>query len=125
MTENLNFLINTKQSQLISQDTYPQAIALVFTLDMYGTGNSKDKQNIIELVETLEEIAESSGLGEFDGEGFGIGDAELYFSTSNADELFELIRPTLRDFNVKPIKARLIYNDIDESNVQEKEVFIS
>jgi hypothetical protein len=76
-----------------------QAVLLKIKLSNLTEGNSKDRNDIFSLEQELEHSIEADALGELDGDDFGEGFCTVYIYGMDADALFELIKPILRNFN--------------------------
>jgi|YelNatPaOPRAMG01_1025707.scaffolds.fasta_scaffold12171_8 hypothetical protein len=50
---------------------------------------------VFELTDTLSELIQENGVGEYDGEEFGAGECILYMYGSDADRLYEVIKGAL------------------------------
>ena len=72
------------------------AVYLKLSNDNYGTDTERD--SIRKFTDMLDEAIRESGQGIFDGDEFGEGEASLYMYGPNADKLFEVVEPLLRNW---------------------------
>lgn len=94
-------------SKLLSKNEAPQskdewiAVYLKLSNDNYGTDT--ERASIHEFTSILDKVIKESGQGFFDGDEFGEGEASLYMYGPNADKLFKVVEPLLR--NWEPLKG--------------------
>jgi hypothetical protein len=70
--------------------------AVIVTLGMSeGFGTSAEREEIQRLGDELKRAVVAEGVGTFDGDGFGHGEAELYFYGPSADDLLAVIEPVV------------------------------
>lgn len=77
-------------------------IAVYFKLsNEYGT--QAERNDVHRFTDKLDKLIRESGAGVFDGDEFGNGEGGLFMYGPNADSLFSIIEPLLRDW--KPLKG--------------------
>ena len=70
--------------------------AVIVTLGVSeGFGASAEREEIQRLGDELKRAVVAEGVGIFDGDGFGHGEAELYFYGPSADDLLTVIEPVV------------------------------
>lgn len=81
-----------------------------------------------EVVRALEReiraIVDGSGLGEFDGDEFGGGEAVLYLYGPDADRLYVAVEPALRAVSLRPVQVILRYGDAGDPAALERRLEI-
>lgn len=60
-------------------------------------GSRRERENITALADQLQQVINDHDVGEFDGDEFGDGRCVLYMYGPNADRLFDVIEPILRE----------------------------
>lgn len=71
------------------------AVIVEVKLSDDGWGSEADKERLYDLEERLEEFFDENEVGEFDGNEIGNGYWTLYFYGTNADALFDAVKPFL------------------------------
>jgi hypothetical protein len=59
-------------------------------------GSTEEREAIHELEDELSDAIKDAGVGEFDGDDFGMGESILYMYGPDADALFGAIQPVLQ-----------------------------
>ena len=91
----------------------PVEHAVIVHLSITGDefGEVAEREEIFALEDRLIAAIDSAGVGEFDGNEFGGGEAVLYMYGPDADALFEEVEPILREFPVRPAWCKLRYGE--------------
>ncbi len=87
-----------------------------------GFGGPSERAAIREAQGRLTEAIERAGVGEFDGNEFGGGEAVLYAYGPDADALFVVMSPTLRDLPFRPAHVVLRYGSASDPSTVERQV---
>jgi hypothetical protein len=98
------------------------AVIVTYSLSDSAFGSPHERDAVRTLQQRLTAAIESSGVGEFDGNEFGGGRVALYAYGSDADRLFSVMEPLLRDFPARPAYAVLRYGSADDSMAIEHRV---
>lgn len=88
--------------------------------DEFGVGH--EREAIFALEEALIQAIDEAGVGEFDGNEFGGGEAVLYAYGPNADSLFAAMEPHLRAFEARPAWCILRFGDAADPNAEEQRI---
>ncbi len=83
-------------------DAAQQAVIASFKLSDADWGISEDFVDLDELEDRLMQVIEESGVGEFDGIGRGMGFLDIYMYGPDAEALWAVVEPILRDFPANP-----------------------
>jgi hypothetical protein len=59
-------------------------------------GSTEEREAIHELEDELSDAIADAGVGEFDGDDFGMGESILYMYGPDADKLFGVVQPLLQ-----------------------------
>lgn len=59
-------------------------------------GRQQERQDLEELAEQLEAAVSAAGVGEYDGDEIGGGEAILFFAGKDADALLAVLQPLLK-----------------------------
>ncbi|MFE4757896.1 hypothetical protein ACFRFU_51615 [Streptomyces sp. NPDC056704] len=85
------------------------AVIARYRLAQDGFGGPDDRAAVREAQRLLTEAIERSGVGEFDGNELGGGEAVLYAYGPDADVLFGVMEATLRGLRLRPAHVILRY----------------
>ena len=88
--------------------------------DKYG--DASERAVIRDAQRLLAEAIARAGVGEFDGNEFGAGEAILYAYGPDADALFAVMAPTLRGLPFRPARVLLRYGSASAASVAERVV---
>ena len=80
----------------MSSDDQSIMIHIAFSGDGFGTPD--ERQRVIDLEDKLRESIDRSKVGEFDGDGFGDGGADLFAYGPDAEALYAAVEPDIRHF---------------------------
>jgi hypothetical protein len=75
-----------------------QAVIVHLVLSGEGFGTPADRDRVYELEDDLIAAVEAAGVGEYDGNEFGEGEAALYAYGPDADALFAVMEPVITAF---------------------------
>ena len=98
------------------------AVITHFTLSGDEFGEADEREAIFRLEDALIEAINGAGVGEFDGNEFGGGEAVLYAYGPNAEELFAVMEPHLRGFEARPAWCILRYGEAMDPDAVERRV---
>lgn len=98
------------------------AVIVHYSLSDAEHGTVEEREAIFALEDRLESLIESQGLGEFDGNEFGGGEAVLYCYGPDAHRLFAGIEPELRAFPARPAFAHLRLGDVSDPHAPEERI---
>jgi hypothetical protein len=100
-----------------------QAVIVHLTLSGDGFGSESDRNRVFELEDALIAAVEYAGVGEYDGNEFGAGEAVFYAYGPDADSLFEVMEPVITEFGPGAGSyAVKRYGDADDASAQEHRV---
>lgn len=74
-------------------------IAVYLELSGGDYGSGKEQDEVRSFARELDVIIQKHGVGSFDGDEFGNGEAGLFMYGPDADRLFETIEPLLRSWS--------------------------
>lgn len=79
-------------------------ISVTFKMKAVGEfGNAEERASVHEFTKRLSAVILERQVGVYDGDEYGKGEGSLYMYGPNADELFDVIRPLLVDW--EPLKG--------------------
>jgi hypothetical protein len=104
--------------------TAEHAVIARFRLSGDRYGEPDERAVIRDAQRLLVEAIERAGVGEFDGNEFGAGEVTLYAYGPDADALFAVMEPTLRDVPFRPARALLRYGSAGAPSVTERVVHL-
>ena len=87
------------------------AVIVHFSINGDEFGEVAEREEIFALQDRLIAAIDGAGVGEFDGNEFGGGEAVLYMYGPDADALFEVVEPILRAFPARPAWCVLRYGE--------------
>jgi len=99
-----------------------QAVIAHFGLSQDPLGASRDSEAFFALEDSLIELLESAGIGEYDGNEIGAGEAVAYMYGEDADQLFATVETRLREFPLRPAHCLLRYGAANDPSVQERRI---
>src|ERR1043166_8430183 len=71
------------------------AVLVYLRLSDGAFGSDDQRARILELEERMEAAINNAGVGEFDGDEFGMGECTLFMYGPDADQLFATVKPLL------------------------------
>ncbi|MBU1566032.1 MAG: hypothetical protein KJ630_10435 [Proteobacteria bacterium] len=107
------------------KENSPEEHAFILTLNLSNNeyGEEDERNSIHELSDLIAKAIETAGVGEFDGDEFGEGKCTLYMYGPNADELFDVVHPLLKN---SPLSTGAIgikrYGEASNPDANEKQV---
>ncbi|SNT66234.1 hypothetical protein SAMN05421812_13515 [Asanoa hainanensis] len=93
-----------------------------YTLPGDGLGETDVVEAIHALEDRLEKAITDAGVGEFDGNELGGGEAVLFAYGPDATKLFAVMEPELRAFSPRPAYAILRFGAADDAAAVEKRI---
>jgi hypothetical protein len=111
------FEMGNVMSETAGEDTNRQAVLVHIRLADDGFGTSDECDTIMDLGDEIGAFLEKYGVGEFDGDAFGMGFATLYFYGSDADRLRDAILLFIKAF--KPPSGSYLVTQYGESGATE------
>jgi hypothetical protein len=100
------------------------AVIVHLTIGEEHFGDADSRESVRALEREIRTIVESTGVGEFDGDEFGGGEAVLYLYGADADKLYGAIEATLRAVSLRPAHAILRYGDAGDPAAQQRRIEI-
>ncbi|MFJ3339510.1 hypothetical protein [Streptomyces sp. NPDC086766] len=88
-----------------------QTVLARFRLSDGGFGDADQRAQVYDAGQALAAAIDETGVGEFDGNEFGAGEAGLYAYGPDAGALFEVMEPTLRGLPFRPAHVVLRRGD--------------
>jgi hypothetical protein len=88
----------------------------------FGRAGARDVVRALE--REIRAIVDGSGLGDFDGDEFGGGEAVLYLYGPDADKLYAAVEPALRAVSLRPVQVTLRYGDAGDPAAVERTIEI-
>ncbi len=98
------------------------AVIVTYSLSDDAFGEPRERDSVRALQKRLATAIESAGVGEFDGNEFGGGEAVLFAYGPDASRLFTVMEPELRAFPARPAHAVLRYGEADDSTAIEHRI---
>lgn len=98
------------------------AVIVRFSLSDDAFGRPEEREAFFAFEETLMAAIERAGVGEYDGNEIGGGEAVIYAYGPDADELFTTMEPHLRGFDARPASCVLRYGRASDPDVRERRV---
>ena len=99
-----------------------QAVIVHYSLAGSGFGSQTDREAVYALEERLRQAIEAHGVGEFDGNEFGGGEAVLYAYGPDAAALFDVMEEPLRAFPARPAYAILRFGSASDPTAVERRI---
>ncbi|WP_405015189.1 hypothetical protein [Kitasatospora sp. NBC_01539] len=106
----------------IAEDDAEHAVIGRYRLAGDGFGGQGERAVVREAQRLLSEVIERAGVGEFDGNEFGGGEAVLYAYGPDADALFAVMAPTLRNLPFRPAHVVLRHGSASDPSAVERRV---
>ncbi|MFJ8996392.1 hypothetical protein ACIRQH_39080 [Streptomyces sp. NPDC102279] len=85
-----------------------------------GFGEPGERAAVRAAQSLMSEAIEGAGVGEFDGNEFGGGEVALFAYGPDADALFAVMEPVLRDLPLRPAHVVLRYGSASEPSAGER-----
>jgi hypothetical protein len=98
------------------------AVVINYRLSGDEYGSAEEREGVFALENRLEALIEQHGIGEFDGNEFGGGEAVLYCYGPDANRLFATIENEVRSFAARPAYVTLRYGAASDPNAQERRI---
>lgn len=98
------------------------AVVARFQLTGDGFGLDEERAAIYQAQRCLTDAIADAGVGEFDGNEFGSGTVVLYAYGPDADALFAVMRPMLRELPFRPAHVVLRYGSASDPLAAERRV---
>ena len=98
------------------------AVIAHFSLSDDAFGRQEEREAFFALEDELIAAIEAAGVGEYDGNEFGSGEAVLYAYGPDADTLFAAMEAQLRSFDARPAFCVLRYGPASDATVREQRV---
>ncbi|MFI5534173.1 hypothetical protein ACIA8O_37115 [Kitasatospora sp. NPDC051853] len=98
------------------------AVVARFQLAADGFGGQSQRATVRRAQTLLTEVIDRAGVGEFDGNEFGAGEVTLYAYGPDADALFAVMAPVLRDLSFRPAHVVLRYGSAADPSAVEHRV---
>lgn len=96
-----------------------QAVIVSFDLsDEFGLEDERKK--VHELEDKLDEILQSSELGDVDGDEFGDDEVAIYIYGANAAKIYQAIEATLKASSFKPVRVTVRAGSADDPDAKEE-----
>ena len=111
-----------RKSKLSAVAGAEHAVIVHYSLSDEEHGTVEEREAIFALEDRLESLIESQGLGEFDGNEFGGGEAVLYCYGPDARRMFAGIESELRAFPARPAYAQLRLGDVSDPDAREERI---
>ncbi|WP_328834751.1 hypothetical protein [Streptomyces europaeiscabiei] len=99
-----------------------QAVIARYRLTDDGFGGQNQRETVRQAQSLLTEAIEQADVGEFDGNEFGGGEVVLYAYGPDADALFAVMAPILRDLPFRPAHVILRYGSASDPSAAEHRV---
>lgn len=98
------------------------AVIARYRLAEEGFGGHSQRAAIRQAQELLISLIDRAGVGEFDGNEFGNGAVALYAYGPDADALYGVMAPVLRDLAFRPAHVVLRYGSAADTSVSERRI---
>ncbi|MFF3071900.1 hypothetical protein ACFVSN_00980 [Kitasatospora sp. NPDC057904] len=98
------------------------AVIARYRLAEDGYGGQNQRAAVRHAQALLTEAIDQAGVGEFDGNEFGGGEATLYAYGPDADALFTVMAPVLRDLPFRPAHVILRYGSASDPSATQHRV---
>ncbi|MEU9001551.1 hypothetical protein [Streptomyces sp. NPDC048551] len=105
-----------------AQTDVEHAVIARYRLGGDGFGEPGQREAVRRAKSLLTEAIEQAGAGEFDGNEFGGGEVVLYAYGPDADALFAVMAPILRDLPFRPAHVTLRHGPADDPSAAERRV---
>ncbi|MEV6203326.1 hypothetical protein AB0M64_25635 [Streptomyces sp. NPDC051771] len=105
-----------------AEDDVEHAVIAHCRLADDGLGEPGQREVVRRSQSLLSEAIEQAGVGEFDGNEYGGGEAVLYAYGPDADALFAVMAPILKDLPFRPVHVVLRYGSVDDPSAAEHRV---
>ncbi|WP_405062253.1 hypothetical protein OG474_11580 [Kribbella sp. NBC_01505] len=88
--------------------------------DHFGSAEAREVVRVLE--REIRAVVDGSGLGEFDGDEFGGGEAVLYLYGPDADKLYAAVEPALQALPLRPVQVTRRYGDAGDPAALERRI---
>ncbi|MEV5607274.1 hypothetical protein [Streptomyces sp. NPDC052225] len=105
-----------------AEGSVEHAVIARYKLTGDGFGEPGDRAAVRAAQNLLAEAIERVDVGEFDGNEFGDGEAALFAYGPDADALFAVMAPVLRDLPFRPANVVLRYGPASDPSASERRV---
>ncbi|WP_037767418.1 hypothetical protein [Streptomyces sp. 142MFCol3.1] len=105
-----------------AEESVEHAVIARYRLTGDGFGEPGDRAAVRAAQNLLTEAIERVGVGEFDGNEFGGGEVALFAYGPDADALFAVMEPVLRDLPFRPANVVLRYGSASDPSAAERRV---
>jgi len=109
-------------TDMTSSTETEHAVVARFQLAGDGFGPDKERAAIYQAQQRLTDAIADANVGEFDGNEFGNGTVLLYAYGPDADALFAVMNPTLRELPFRPAHVILRYGSASDPLAAERRV---
>ncbi len=99
-----------------------QAVIAHYSLSAEPFGGLGESEAFFALEDSLIEAIESAGVGEYDGNEFGAGEAVAYMYGPDADLLFATVENQLPHFAARPAYCVLRYGDVSNPDARKRRI---
>ncbi|MEY2248010.1 hypothetical protein AB8A21_34620 [Streptomyces sp. BF23-18] len=97
-----------------------QAVIARYQLADDGFGEPHQRTTVRQAQERLSKAIDQAGVGEFDGNEFGGGQVALYAYGPDADALYGVMAPVLRELPFRPAHVILRYGSAADPSTPER-----
>ncbi|MFJ3926343.1 hypothetical protein [Streptomyces sp. NPDC090022] len=105
-----------------AENDVEHAVIAHYRLADAGLGDPTQREAVRQAQSLLTEAIEQADVGEFDGNEYGGGEVALYAYGSDADALFAVMAPILKDLPFRPAHVVLRYGSVDDPSAAEHRV---
>jgi hypothetical protein len=96
-----------------------------FDLGGEAMGTGEQQVEFFDMEDRLIRLIATAGVGEYDGNEFGMGEAVAYAYGPDADALFAAMQPELASFAARPAYAVLRYGPAGDPGVRQRRIDIA
>jgi hypothetical protein len=108
--------------RVVAAKTPEHAVIVHYSLTGTDHGTEAERERVFALEDELIAAIEAHGVGEFDGNEFGGGEAVLYAYGPNAERLFAAMESILRSLDARPAFAILRFGPATDADADERRV---
>ncbi|MEU9146549.1 hypothetical protein [Streptomyces sp. NPDC048349] len=105
-----------------AENDVEHAVIAHYRLADAGLGDPAQREAVRQAQSLLSEAIEQADVGEFDGNEYGDGEVVLYAYGSDANALFAVMAPILKDLPFRPAHVVLRYGSVDDPSAGEHRV---
>lgn len=117
-------LFKRREAEPVPAKAPEHAVIVHFTLNGGDHGTEAQREAVFALEDRLIQAIDTAGVGEFDGNEFGGGEAVLYAYGPDAGALFAAMESHLRDFQPRPAFAILRFGEVADTDAVQRRVDI-